>query len=121
MAEPWDSPFNGTSVVGQEYLVQRNSNRALWGLAPNALSQSNIGVKGNEPVGAGWSFVFDFDPYSLQLANGPGAVPQNTGVPLISKNANADSSRAGQWYNSLGYVGVSSPTYGTLTVFRQNA
>jgi predicted porin len=124
----WQShgtPFNGTSVVGQEYLLQKNSNRALWGLAPNGLSQSNIGVKGNEPIGAGWSFVFDleagFDPYSLQFANGPGAVAQNAGVPLISQNANADSSRAGQWYNSLGYVGVSSPTYGTLTVFRQNA
>ena len=119
------TPFNGTSVVGQEYLVQKNSNRGLWGLAPNALSQSNIGIKGNEPVGAGWSFVFDlqagFDPYSLRFANGPGAVAQNAGVPLISQNANADSSRAGQWYNSVGYVGLSSPIYGTLTVFRQNA
>ncbi len=124
----WQShgtPFNGTSVVGQEYLVQKNSNRALWGFAPNALSQSNIGIKGNEPTGAGWSFVFDleagFDPYSLQFANGPGAVAQNAGVPLVSQTANANSSRAGQWYNSVGYVGVSSPTYGTLTVFRQNA
>ena len=124
----WQShgtPFNGTSVVGQEYLVQKNSNRALWGFAPNALSQSNIGIKGNEPTGAGWSFVFDleagFDPYSLQFANGPGAVAQNAGVPLVSQTANADLSRAGQWYNSAGYVGVSSPTYGTLTVFRQNA
>ena len=119
------TPFNGTSVVGQEYLVQKNSNRGLWGLAPNALSQSNIGIKGNEPVGAGWSFVFDlqagFDPYSLRFANGPGAVAQNAGVPLISQNANANSSRAGQWYNSVGYVGLSSPIYGTLTVFRQNA
>ena len=34
---------------------------------------------------------------------------------------NGDGSPAGQWYNGLGYVGVSSPTYGTLTVFRQNA
>ena len=33
----------------------------------------------------------------------------------------SDSSRAGQWYNGQGYVGVSSPTYGTLTVFRQNS
>src|SRR5271154_2357364 len=119
------TPFNGTSVVGQEYLVQKSSNRALWGLAPNGLSQSNIGVKGNEPIGAGWSFVFDveagFDPYSFQFANGPGSVAQNAGVPLTNQNTNADSSRAGQWYNSVGYVGVSSPTYGTLTVFRQNA
>ena len=124
----WQShatPFGGTSVPGQEYLVQKNSNRSLWGLAPNAMSNSNIGIKGNEPIGAGWSFVFDleagFDPYSLNFSNGPGSVAQNINVPLISQNANADSSRAGQWYNSVGYVGVSSPTYGTLTVFRQNS
>ena len=48
----------------------------MWGLAPNGMSQSNIGIKANETIGAGWSFVFDleagFDPYSLQFANGPG-------------------------------------------------
>ena len=27
----------------------------------------------------------------------------------------------GQWYNGQGYVGISSPTYGTLTVLRQNS
>ena len=124
----WQShgtPFNGTSPIGKEYLISKNSNRALWGVAPNALSQSNIGIKGNEPFAPGWAFVFDlqagFDPYSLQLANGPGSVAQNAGVPLTSQNSNANSSRAGQFYNSVGYLGVSSPTYGTLTVFRQNA
>jgi predicted porin len=123
----WQShgtPFNGTSVIGQEYLISKNSNRALWGLAPNGLSQSNIGIKGNEPIAPGWAFVFDlqagFDPFSLQFANGPGSVAQNAGMPLTSQNSNADSSRAGQFYNSLGYLGVSSTTYGTLTVFRQN-
>jgi predicted porin len=123
----WQShgtPFNGTAAVGQEYLISKNSNRALWGLAPNGLSQSNIGIKGNEPFASGWAFVFDlqagFDPYSLQLANGPHSVAQNAGVQLTSQNSNADSSRAGQFYNSVGYLGVSSP-YGTLTVFRQNS
>jgi predicted porin len=124
----WQShgtPFGRTAVTGQEYLIQKNSNRALWGLAPNAMSNSNIGIKGTEQIAPGWSFVFDleagFDPYSLNFSNGPGSVAQNAGVPLISQDANADSSRAGQWYNSVGYLGVSSPTYGTLTVFRQNA
>ncbi len=124
----WQShgtPFNGKAAVGQEYLIQKNSNRALWGLAPNGLSQSNIGIKGNEPLAPGWAFVFDlqagFNPYSLQFANGPGSVFQNAGVPLTSQSSNADSSRAGQFYNSVGYLGVSSPTYGTLTVFRQNS
>ena len=118
------TPFNGTSAQGAEYLISKNSNRALWSLAPNGLSQSNIGIKGKEPFAAGWAFVFDlqagFDPYSLQFANGPRSVAQNAGVPLTSQDAYSDSSRAGQFYNSVGYLGVSSP-YGTLTIFRQNS
>ena len=43
------APFNGTSAVGAAYLVQKYSNRAQWSLAPNGLSNSNIGIKGNEP------------------------------------------------------------------------
>ena len=62
-----------------------------------------------------------FDPYSLQLANGPGSLAANIGVPVTAQNTNSNSSRAGQFYNSVGYVGVSSDFYGTLTVFRQNS
>src|ERR1700686_1607897 len=118
------APFNGTSAVGVDYLIQKYSNRPRWDLAPNGLTQSNIGIKGKEPLAPGWDFIFDlqagFDPYSLHLANGPHSVAQNAGVPLTSQDSNADSSRAGQFYNSVGYLGVSSP-YGTLTVFRQNS
>jgi predicted porin len=117
-------PFNGTSSVGADYIIQKYSNRPQWSLAPNGLSNSNIGIKGNEPFAPGWAFIFDlqagFDPYSLQFSNGPHSVNQNAGVPLTYQNAGADSSRAGQFYNSVGYLGVSSP-YGTLTVFRQNS
>jgi predicted porin len=89
------------------------------------LTNSTIGIKGTEPIGGNLSVVFavdaGFDPYSFRLSNGPGSLAANAGVPLNQQTANADSSRAGQWYNGQGYVGVSSPTYGTLTVFRQNA
>jgi predicted porin len=128
MGGGWQShgaPFDPRSPPGAAYYILKMNRSAMWGLAPNALSQSNIGIKGSEPIGSGFSFVFDwqagFNPYSFQLANGPGSVYANAGVPLNQQTANADSSRAGQWYNSLGYVGVSSPTYGTLTVFRQNS
>ena len=50
-----------------------------------------------------------------------GSVAANAGIPQNQATAYSDSSRAGQWYNGQGYVGVSSPTYGTLTVFRQNS
>jgi predicted porin len=122
----WQShsaPFNGRSSFGVNYLISKNSNRSLWLPGPNGLSQSNIGIKGNEPIGSDWSFIFDlqadFDPYSLQLANGPHSVAQNAGVPLTEQDSYGDSSRQGQFYNGQGYVGVSSPTYGTITVFRQ--
>lgn len=124
----WEShgaPFNGTSAVGAAYLIQKYSNHAQWSLAPNGLTNSNIGIKGNEPLAPGWTFVFDleagFDPYSLQFSNGPHSVAENAGVPLTNQNSGSDSSRGGQFYNSVGYFGVSSPTYGTLTVFRQNS
>jgi hypothetical protein len=76
-------------------------------------------------TGAVTSVVFaldaGFDPYSFKLSNGPGSVAHNAGVPQNQQTSWADSSRAGQWYNGNGYVGVSSPSYGTLTVFRQNS
>jgi hypothetical protein len=72
-----------------------------------------------------FAVVFDldagFDPYSLQMSNGPGSIATNRGVPQNLQSSWGDSSRAGQWNNGQGYVGVSSPIYGTLTVFRQNS
>jgi hypothetical protein len=60
------------------------------GLAPNALTQSNIEIKGNEPFAPGVALVFDlqagFDPYSLQFTIGTGSVAQNAGVPLALRH-----------------------------------
>src|SRR5262245_3149656 len=58
----WQShgtPYNGSLPAGAEYLIQKNSNRALWNPANNAVSQSNIGIKGNEEFAPGWGFAFD--------------------------------------------------------------
>jgi predicted porin len=119
------APFDPRSVPGASYFIQKQNRSSLWSLAPNALSNSTIGIKGNEPIGGNVSFVFDldagFDPYSWRFSNGPGSIAANAGVPQNLQSAYADSSRAGQWFNGQGYVGVSSPTYGTLTVFRQNS
>ena len=124
----WQShgaPWDPRSAVGASYLIQKQNNTALWGPAPNALTNSFIGIKGTHPIGGDVSAVFaldaGFDPYSLRFSDGPGSVAANAGIPQNFATAFADSSRAGQWYNGQGYVGVSSPTYGTLTVFRQNS
>ena len=124
----WQShgtPFNGASVTGIEEFISKNGNRSLVSFAPNGLSNSNIGVKGYEEIVPGWAAIFDlqagFDPYSLQLSNGPKSLMQNDGVALSRQTSNGDSSRAGQFYNGLGYAGISSPTFGTLTAGRQNS
>ncbi len=123
----WQShgtPFSPSYGPGTEPLISSNSNRALWNTAPNGLGQSNIGIKGKREFSLGWSFIFDlqagFDPYSLELANGPKSLLENNGVAAANQSSNGDSSRAGQFYNSLGYAGIRSPTFGTLTVGRQN-
>jgi predicted porin len=124
----WQShgtPFNQLSAVAGSYLIQRQNRGPTWSVAPNALSNSFVGIKGNEPIAKDLSVVFDldagFDPASLRLSNGPGSVAGDAGLPQNMQTAYADSSRAGQWYNGQGYVGLSSPTYGTLTAFRQNS
>ena len=124
----WQShgaPWDPRSAVGASYLIQKQNNSALWGPAPNALTNSFIGIKGTEPIGGNVSVVFaldaGFDPYSLRFSNGPGSVAANAGIPQNLATAFSDASRAGQWFNGQGFVGLSSPTYGTLTVFRQNS
>jgi predicted porin len=119
------APFNGYFPQGASYSSQKMNRQAMWGLAPGGLSASNIGVRGAESIGGDWKAIFQveagFDPYSLRLSNGGNALFGNLGVPLNQQSVNADSSRGGQFYNSVGFVGVSSPTYGTLTFFRQNS
>jgi predicted porin len=118
-------PFNGTMHTGVQELLGKNGYRPLWLLTPNGLSQSQVGVKIKEPLAYGWSVVGEvatgFDPYSLQLANGVGAMVQNNERTILNQSANADSSRAGQWLNSVAYGGFSHPVYGTLTAGRQNS
>src|SRR3984893_5536008 len=128
MGAGWQShgaPLDPLSAVSASYLIQKQNNAPLWTLAPNALSNSTIGIKGIEPIGGNFSVVFDldagFDPYSPQFSNGAGSIAASNGIPQNLQGSYSDSSRAGQWYNGQGYVGVSSPTYGTLPVFRQNS
>jgi hypothetical protein len=97
----------------------------MWTLAPGALSTSAVGVLLDKPFAPGWAFIgqleTSFDPYSLELSNSPYAIGGNRGVPLNQQTAYSDSSRAGQFYNSVGYVGINSDTFGTITFFRVNA
>ena len=116
-------PFNGAYPNGVERLISKNSNAPGYNWMPNGLGQTHLGIKGIEPISSDWSFLFNlqtgFDPYSLQLANGPKSLVQNNTNSLDAQSANGDSSRAGQLFNTVAYAGVSNPVYGTLTVGRQ--
>ena len=125
LAPPKAAPLDPYFAQGSSYLVQKMNRQAMWTLAPGALSTSNVGILVDEPFAPGWAFIgqleASFDPYSLELSNSPYSIAGNRGVPLNLQTANNDSSRAGQFYNSVGYIGVNSDTFGTLTFFRQNA
>jgi predicted porin len=75
-----------------------------------------------EPIGDDWLLIgvaeLAFNPFSLLPDDGPKSVAENNLNSPERQTANGDSSRAGQWNNSLGYLGLSSATYGTLTAGR---
>src|SRR3981081_505225 len=84
----WQShgaPWDPRSALGAPYLIQKQNRSPLWSLAPNALTNSFIGIKGTEPIGGNVSVVFaldaGFDPYSFRFSNGPGSVAANAGIP----------------------------------------
>jgi predicted porin len=117
--------FNGAYPQGVAELIAKNSQGYKWQFVPSGLQRSSIGLDAKEEFAPGWSFVgrvtAAYDPYSLQFSNGPKSLVENNNLTIGNQSANSDSSRAGQFDNSQGYVGVSNTTYGTLTVGRQNA
>jgi len=122
--QKFGAPWNPNLNFATNYLISKAGHSNIWLPAPNALSQSNVGVKFKEDIGYGWSVVglleTGFDPYSLELANGPYALAQNSALKLPNQNSSGDSARAGQWNNSQSFIGFSNTSYGTLTYGRQN-
>ena len=114
--------LSGDFPPGLEYVVSKNSGKSLVSLAPNALSQSKIGLRGKEPITDDLSGVFQietqFVPTSGRLADGLKAVADNNGRPLAAQTAFGDSSKTGQLFAGQAWVGLASKRYGTLTFGR---
>jgi predicted porin len=119
------APLSNTAGLGLNYLISKNSNGSYFGVGPNALSSSFVGLKGNQEIADGLSAVFNlqtgFNPQSGKLSDGLGSIVQNNGLPVGMQNSFADSAKDGQAFNVAAYAGLSSPIYGTLTYGRQNA
>jgi len=116
------STLNSGNPSGVNYINSKQSHGGGFVPAPNALSQSNVGVKASIPMVGDFKLIgdanFGFDPYTLSAANGPGSLASQNTTLQWQQQANGDSSRAGGMFNSRAYLGVSSATYGTLTAGR---
>jgi predicted porin len=123
------APISDYFVAGSAEVVQKNSNKSVTGVTPSNMSNSRIGLQGNEPIVGDWSGVFKletfFNPQSGQIADALKSLAQNNGRALGtqaapgSQNTNVDSSASGQTFiQSL--AGFSSKTFGTFTFGRQN-
>ena len=117
--------WNPAFVNGTQGLIHKESHGPKWLWSPNNINQSVIGIKMSEPIGYGWSLVgtleAGFDPLSGYLSNSQRSQVMNNGKALVLQSANGNLSRAGQWDNSQGFIGVSNKPYGTLTFGRVNA
>jgi predicted porin len=123
--ETHGAPFNDYWFAGGTDIVQKSSNNAVSGVVSNGLSQSRVGLSGSEPLHfLDFSGVFKletfFNPASGNISNALKSVAQNNGRSATEQSANIDSSIAGQIFEQS-FVGISSPTYGTLTFGRQNS
>jgi predicted porin len=119
------APLSSQAGAPLDYLVSKNSNGSYFGVGPNAMSNSFIGLRGKQEIADGLYAVFNlqtlFNPENGTLTNGIGSIQQNNGLSLSQQNAFGDSSKAGQAINNVAYAGLSSPIYGTLTFGRQTA
>jgi predicted porin len=116
------APYSDYFPTTSGSLVQKNDYDSPTGLTGNNLSQSRIGISGNEPLFGDWAGVFKletfFNPQSGDISDALKALTLNNGKSLTQQNVAADSSVAGQMFAGAAYAGLSSPTVGTFTFGR---
>ncbi len=116
------TPISDYFPAGSAEPLQKNSNGSVTGVTPSNLSQSRIGLSGNEPLAGDWAAVFRletfFNPQSGNLSDALKSIALNNGRALQYQTTNVDSSVAGQAFAGAAYAGFSSQSLGTLTFGR---
>jgi predicted porin len=122
------TPVNGLAGVQYNYIPSSAApgiRGPIFGVGSNQLSGSFVALKGKQEVSDNLYAVFllktNFNPNYGVTSNGFGSISQNNGLPVTQQNSFGDSSRNGQAFNDQAWFGLSSPTWGTVTIGRQYA
>jgi predicted porin len=114
--------LNALAAAPLDTIISKNAAGAYFGVGPDQMSNSYIGLRGKQEIADNLYAVFNlqvlFNVYSGQNANGIGSVAQNNGLTtnVLAQNSFADSSKGGQMFNGAAYFGISSPTYGSWSL-----
>src|ERR1700733_8783134 len=121
-------PLSATLPGGLEYqafTTTRNFAGSQTTPAESGLEQSKVGIRVAEPIVGDVQLVATaetgFNPLSGQLTDACASLATNSTLAQGHQTGNADSSRCGQAFNSQLNGGVSSATFGTLTIGRHNS
>jgi len=122
------APANQFSGVQYQYFTAAGnpqSNGPVFGVGSNQLSGSFIALRGKQEVAANLYAIFllktNFNPNYGIVSSGFQSITQNNGLTPANQNSFGDSSRNGQLFNDQAWVGLSNPTWGTVTIGRQYA
>ncbi len=110
---------------GTESIIAKNAVGSVTAIGGSYLSQSKLGLKGEESFGNGWSGVFRletfFNPWSGHISDAEKSMTLNNGKVPAAQTTWGDSSIAGQLFGGAAYVGITHAQWGTLTLGRQNS
>jgi predicted porin len=117
------TPISDYFPAGTAEPLQKNSNGSVTAVTPSNLSQSRIGLAGNEPIpGGDWAAVFRletfFNPQSGNVSDALKSIALMNGRDIHHQTTNVDSSVAGQAFAGAAYAGFASPTIGSFTFGR---
>jgi predicted porin len=120
--ETHGAPFSDYHPAGSADIVQKNSRGSVCGATPSNMGQSRVGLQGIEPLVGDWAAVFKietfFNPQSGEISDASKSMVLNNGKTAATSSTNLNSSVAGQAFQTA-YLGVSSRTFGMITLGRQ--